>query len=517
LIAAAWARPLFDLAQIRHVTYPWDYRDADARWLEIGKALVRGIRSLGPAKSPVYSLTELPPPADPSGEPPESFREFAESVSRFQLRMGVARAKAEDDRGECVRELASAFLKEGGVPTVAKELMALVRDTLGWREVVRFIKKLPREIASDSVFQEQLYFAMGKVGDWREALVGLEQIREKLGDSPERSGLLGGRCKARYFEEADDRKRRSWLDQAIEHYRRGMMLDMNQYYCASNLPRLLKARDGDGDKDKEEEKDKEEAAFISRLVLHACKRAEELGVQDEWLNLTRLGATFDCEKPEDAKDVCECVIAEKHPAWRIETTLRDLRTSVDVAGDPAAREALEKILSRLVREVWLTRAVLGDKVKPKLKEHGTLHRKFRQVLARRAESVESVVAITSSGRESANTAQPGDYIVRNATEAGEMYVIKPDKFEQRYAYVSDAEDGFALYDPKGEVYGVELDDTLMSDLGKNNDVYVEAPWGGPEHGEPQRLSKGDMLVCPPDFSEIYGIARKEFDETYRPK
>ena len=50
-------------------------------------------------------------------------------------------------------------------------------------------------------------------------------------------------------------------------------------------------------------------------------------------------------------------------------------------------------------------------------------------------------------------------------------------------------------------------------LNVGEEFYITAPWGSE-----QLAKEGDKFVAPlPDTNEIYRIARKEFDETYRRK
>jgi hypothetical protein len=147
---------------------------------------------------------------------------------------------------------------------------------------------------------------------------------------------------------------------------------------------------------------------------------------------------------------------------------------------------------------------------PELRNRGRRFKKFLQIHATPAQGGERIVSITSDGKETELTARFGDYIVMNLTEARERYVIERTKFEARYTYVRELDNGYALYDPIGEVYSLLIDFELLRTLKMEAEFSVEAPWG-----MAQRVTKGDFFVAPPDFSEVYRIARKEFTESYR--
>ena len=52
---------------------------------------------------------------------------------------------------------------------------------------------------------------------------------------------------------------KNFLSQAIDHYHAGMRLDLNQFYCSSNLPRLLRSRNRRGDQERADAKDESTA------------------------------------------------------------------------------------------------------------------------------------------------------------------------------------------------------------------------------------------------------------------
>lgn len=182
-----------------------------------------------------------------------------------------------------------------------------------------------------------------------------------------------------------------------------------------------------------------------------------------------------------------------------------MTASAEPVAEPISQESLE----RLLRELWQTR--------------GHRYRKTLRVHARRAAEGEQVVTTTSAGRETENVAQAGDYVVENQTESRERYIVRREAFERRYERAdssgrgdpSEAQlpDGWAVFQPRDQarVHALEVDDELLERLDRQPPFLIEAPWG-----DTQRVLRGDVLVTPPDFSEIYRIGRKEFAETYSP-
>ena len=149
-------------------------------------------------------------------------------------------------------------------------------------------------------------------------------------------------------------------------------------------------------------------------------------------------------------------------------------------------------------------------VLPLLKSSSKTYKKIKKVFARKAKSVEQIITTTSDGRETINSAKPGDYIVKNQTGAGEEYVLAPSKFRTRYVYKKRSKAGFSEYDPTGRIHAIEVNKRLLKKFGVKLRFYFEADWGSK-----MVVKEKDFLACPVGGEEVYRIARKEFFETYR--
>lgn len=158
------------------------------------------------------------------------------------------------------------------------------------------------------------------------------------GPTPERLGLLGGRYK-RLFANAKDEDKLEFLNRAIDAYERGMELDLNQYYCSSNLPRLYRQRKRRGDDLR--------AQSVAPIVVAACERAKKRNVADEWLNATLLGAAFDAHDYDKAEQLAAEIGSQGAARWQIESTLGDLKLSVSQVADKDTGDRLQAILETL--------------------------------------------------------------------------------------------------------------------------------------------------------------------------
>lgn len=146
---------------------------------------------------------------------------------------------------------------------------------------------------------------------------------------------------------------------------------------------------------------------------------------------------------------------------------------------------------------------------PILETLGNTYSKFQTIHAYIAKKEALVTSITTYGKETKNTAYPGDYVVTNQTKAKEKYVIRKEKFDERYTYIRDLAKGVAEYRAIGEVVGIEVTRDVLKRLKLPPHFEIIADWGSPQY-----IGKDDFIVCPLDKSEVYRIGREEFFETY---
>jgi hypothetical protein len=347
LLATTWSRQLFDIDQFRSIRYPLtDGLVPEGEAAAIRGLLQEAIPRLRDARTPWHELVI----ADTKEVRELAFRDQSEATSRFQARMRAARLAAKSERAGLVRAVVADV---GGasltIPEVACELLMLVRDEVGWRESLDFLRTLPDSTRQLAFVQEQELLALAESGQPLEAIGRLETLVAQRGDSAERQGLIGGRYKRLWRAAQKEREARGeveptteerrYLNKSIEHYTRGMELDYNSYYCSCNLPQLLRARGKAGDT--------ERATVVDQFVLAACARALKRGEHDEWLRPTLLGAAFRSRYVEKAAELADQVEEEGATAWKLASTLDDLQLAVQQAAGYDTYNDLRAIYERL--------------------------------------------------------------------------------------------------------------------------------------------------------------------------
>jgi len=342
LIAADWSKPLFDTAQMRRLAYsmPEGVVTEDTA-KAIREALEQPIDKVKNFDSPVFeSVRGFPNDIDLKTV--NSFCDVAQKLALVQSEISVARNLPPNAAKDVVKELADKYGADAvAVPSIALDLVMLLRDTRQWGAALSFIDALPAQVREMPIMREQRALALSKNGQPTEAIAELEALIRVAGDSSERSGLIGGRYKALYEAAVDAPSRGRYLNGAITNYQRGMMLDLNDYYPASNLPRLYRERNLSDDETK--------AMSAARLTVLACERAMQRNPNDPWIRPTLLGAAFDAGDVPKARKLLDEFNQAATAPFQLESTIPDLRRALSLLAYPETSPELASILGDFQR------------------------------------------------------------------------------------------------------------------------------------------------------------------------
>lgn len=342
LLAADWSKPLFDVSQMRRVKYPLpDGTVSDEAAMAIRKMLASGIRECMDHVSPVFQAI----PGFPNrvrADQMQSFRDVACKLARFQSEVSVARGLPSALAAEHAHRLVEQYADDAiAAPSMALDLTRLLRDAQAWEKGLTFIDSLPARVRELPAIREQRALMLGKIGQPMQAILEIEALILSDGDTSERSGLLGGRFKALYEQTYQEGSKLTFLNKAISCYERAMMLDLNDYFPSSNLPRLYRERKRDGDEHK--------AVTATHLALLACERARKRNAADPWVTLTLLGAAFDAGDCPSAETLLAAITEDVPPPFYIQATIPDLRRSLMLIRNSGTLATLAAILGSVER------------------------------------------------------------------------------------------------------------------------------------------------------------------------
>ncbi|MGB8175237.1 MAG: TRAFs-binding domain-containing protein [Pseudolabrys sp.] len=344
LLAADWSKQLFDVVQMRTIRYPLaEGNITEATAAAFQAAIGDHIKSLCVGISPMHqSIPGYPSNVDPRKA--TTTRDQMAELAAFQTEVRAVRAAPPKERMQRAQDL---IARKGNPPatySMALALLMLLRDSAStaanWTVLLDFVRKLPPRFADEPEIQENRAFAAAQAGNDVQAIAELETLIDLIGPTPERLGLLGGRYKRlANVAAASEAERRQALDKAIGYYEQGVELDLNAYYCSSNLPRLYRKRAKPGDD--------ERAQTVLRLAIAACERARRLQVADEWVRPTLLGTAFDLGDPDKAEELADAIVAEGAPKWKVNSVLHDLEDSTVQVSDTAKRARLSAVIDRI--------------------------------------------------------------------------------------------------------------------------------------------------------------------------
>ncbi len=343
LLAADWSRQLFDVAQMRTVRYPLPEGDiVEATALAIRQAIKGAIPPLGRGISPMHaSIAGYPAQVDEGTA--STMKDQMAQLAAFQAEVRAVRAAPRNERLGRARELVSNYASAVMTAHVAIALMLMLRDcadaTEDWNVLLGFIDGLPDELKSLDEVAEQRALALSYAGRHVEAIASLEALVTRSGPTQERLGLLGGRYKRLFKQAVTHGDRQQALARSIDNYERGMELDLNEYYCASNLPSLYRARNRKGDE--------ERAQSVLRMVIVACERARRRGAIDPWLKATLLVAAFDAGDADRAEELADEVENEDSAKWQLSSVMSALEGSLQNLKDETTKTRLAVVADRL--------------------------------------------------------------------------------------------------------------------------------------------------------------------------
>ncbi len=344
LLAADWSKPLFDVAQMRTIRYPLPEGEiTEATAAAVQGAIKDQIEARRDGVSPMHqSIPGYPCKVDPAKA--ITMRDQLAEQAEFQTKIRAVRAAPKAERMKRAQALVAVEANPPLSYAKALALLLLLRDCVDtkadWNVLLDYTSGLPKRFANQAEVQENRAFAVAQIGDDVRAVAEIQTLIDLAGPTPERFGLMGGRYKRlSKAPTASASECKEALAKAICCYEQGMDLDLNAYYCSSNLPRLYRRRGKAGDE--------ERAQTTLRAVIAACERARRLQIADRWYRPTLLVAAFDLGEADKADDLAEDVIAEGKAKWEVDSVIEDLETTVAQVTDPAKRARLSAIVDKI--------------------------------------------------------------------------------------------------------------------------------------------------------------------------
>jgi tetratricopeptide (TPR) repeat protein len=272
--------------------------------------------------SPLFQLLDGYPVPELDRLKTDVFREQVEYSSSMKRRL--AEARRQDDKANALSGLRAIEDELGDLITVeagvAVDLLLSYRSlgtSEGWTSMVTLVERMPAPLASSALVQEQLGFALNRLGRGDDAEHTLRQLIEARGPSSETCGLLGRVYKDRMEDALNrgaDAEAQGQLDRAIKTYLQGFEADWRDAYPGINAVTLMELREPPDERRHE----------LLPVVRYAAQRRLASGLADYWDYATLLEADVLAENEEGARQALGDALAAKREGWEAESTADNL-------------------------------------------------------------------------------------------------------------------------------------------------------------------------------------------------
>ncbi|WP_442775004.1 TRAFs-binding domain-containing protein [Sphaerotilus montanus] len=197
------------------------------------------------------------------------------------------------------------------------DLLLSYRAVKEHQAMVDLVAQLPEAIVETRLVQEQLGFALNRLGRRDEAEAVLQAVIARHGPSGESNGLLGRIHKDRWeaaVQAGDSGAAREWLDKAITTYLQGFEADWRDAYPGINAVTLMEFTTPPDPRRLE----------LLPIVAYAVQRRIAAGAPDYWDHATLLElAVLREDATATAAHLADVLAAVREP-WEPETTARNL-------------------------------------------------------------------------------------------------------------------------------------------------------------------------------------------------
>jgi len=319
LLFAEGGRLPFDVAPLRALPYRLD-AGGEPTDLEASRAALTQRLKAARAKdedSPVFQLVNWMVPPDVAHAKTDTFREQAEYSAKAKADLRSAREQGIEKLREEQRALGSIADCEAGIVV---DLFLSYRAVKGWSDMIALVEEMSPPLRESVMIQEQLGFALNRLGRSEEAERTLLALINHRGPSSETYGILGRVYKDRWeaaVKGGDKFLARGQLEKAIDAYLRGFEADWRDAYPGINAVTLMELRDPP---------DPRRESLIP-VVRHAVERRIASGKPDYWDHATRLELAILAKDEPGANAAAADALAAvpEQEVWEPETTARNLR------------------------------------------------------------------------------------------------------------------------------------------------------------------------------------------------
>ena len=290
--------------------------------------------------SPLFQLVEGIKPSNIEHIKTDIFRKQVEYNKEIKLKLEILRKE---------KNLEGLISLENEINLKTVEFGVLVDLFLSYRAVEAFknmislVKKMPKPLQHSIMIQEQLGFALNRIGKKDQAIKVLEEIIKLHGNSSETLGILGRVYKDKYkeaLESKDDLMAQGYLKKAIDTYLKGFESDFRDAYPGINVITLMEIAN-------DERKDK-----LLPIVEYALKQKMKQSC-DYWDYATLLELSIISENKEESNKVLFDVINNIRESFEPKTTVNNIKMLLENKKKRESKDFfwVDEIIEKLEKDI----------------------------------------------------------------------------------------------------------------------------------------------------------------------
>jgi tetratricopeptide (TPR) repeat protein len=314
-VAGSGMRLPFDVSPLRAILYDVDEYGLPKNPEEVRQALAERLEACrDPADdSPLYQLlTDVPRP-DLQRLKTDAFRDMVEYSKTMKGRLRKARKEGRS----AVESIENEIEVVDADPAIVIDLFLSYRAVKDWQGMVDLVDKMAPPLKQTILVQEQLGFALNRLGRHNDAENVLVEVIECHGPSSETNGILGRVYKDQWLKASADQSPAAcaYLKKAIDAYLQGFESDWRDAYPGINAITLMECS---------EPPDPIRNELIP-VVAYSVKRRLASKNPDYWDYATELEIAVLSKNLEDAQNALGMAITFIREPWEPETTANNIR------------------------------------------------------------------------------------------------------------------------------------------------------------------------------------------------
>ena len=299
----------FDINFLRALPYDRELKDLDSLKEQLKKKLLFA-KAEKHTDSPLFQLVDGIKPSNIEHIKTDIFRERV--TYNEKIKSKLAKARDIESLEEIIKIESSLTNLNETDAGVLIDLLLSYRTVEAYDKMVELVSKMPVPLRHAVMIQEQLGFALNRIGQRKEAITVLEDAIKKHGKNSETCGILG-RVYKDYWKEnrSNESLAKGYLKKSIQIYLDGFEADFRDAYPGVNAVTLM---DIAGDDRKNE---------LLPVVTYAVKQKIKNSA-DYWDYATLLELAILDDNQENAEELLSDVLANIREAFEPETTANNL-------------------------------------------------------------------------------------------------------------------------------------------------------------------------------------------------